>query len=118
MVGEASEPMIDTRDKILNRIEAATAPHADNRAEAYRRIARRYKEGGERDPTARLDLFVQRLCDYDATVYRCGEDEISKTVALALQSREKPGLVIPSDIPSAWLPERFEFPSDQGMTYQ
>jgi L-lactate dehydrogenase complex protein LldG len=118
MVEEARQAMSAARREILNRIHAATAPEPDQRVESYRAIARHYTVVAERDAAGRLDLFRQRLCDYGATVYRCGEHEISTTVAQALKTRQKTGLLVSTDIPTVWLPELFEFRSDAGMTYE
>jgi len=118
MVEKAGETMSGAREGILNRSRIAPAQSADTRLDAYRRISRRYITAGDQGVAARLELFTQRLHDYEAMVYRCQEHEISSTVAQALKSRGKRGLLIPPGIERAWLPDQFVFLPDETFTYE
>jgi L-lactate dehydrogenase complex protein LldG len=51
-----------------------------------------------------VQLFVSRLEDYNAGVHRIRETEISDTVAKLLKKYSLNQLVIPADIPPAWVP--------------
>jgi len=106
------------RDSILTRIRATTKGDSMARMNEYSAIPRLYRQRGELDSTQRVALFMERLIDYDAAVYRCSEKEISETVAQALRARAKTGLVIPSALPKAWLPTAFEFIHDENFTYE
>lgn len=66
---------------------------------------------------ARLDLFVDRLHDYDAIVYRNNELRIRETIAGVMTQRGKSGLLIPAGLPAEWLPAGFSFVSDSGLSY-
>ena len=48
-----------------------------------------------------IDLFVDRLVDYKATVTRSGEAELGAAVAGALDGVAR--LVVPADLPADWL---------------
>ena len=69
------------------------------------------------DPEAKIHLFIDRLVDYNATVYRTDHAGIAATVAEALGVRGKRGLVIPSGLPSEWLPNGFHFTVDRDLDY-
>ena len=106
------------RETILSRIRAGTGPKPGDRADAYKIISRRYTQGGRLDTATRLQLFQQRLQDYDAAVYQCAEAEIPQTIAQAMSARTKTGLLIAGDVPASWLPDGFTFRADEGMSYE
>jgi L-lactate dehydrogenase complex protein LldG len=108
---------MSARDEILGRIRRASSRNGMDRAQDYAAIPRAYRHGSESDEAARLDLFADRLHDYNAVVYRSVETRIAETVAEALTARGKHGMVIPPDLPAAWLPAGFEFTRDDGMSY-
>jgi len=105
------------REEILNRVRRATGGDEMDRAPDYEAIVREYRHAGTLDPGARLELFADRLHDYNATVYRCPEVKIAGSVAEALEARGKRGLVIPAGLPAEWLPAGFEFAMDRGLAY-
>jgi L-lactate dehydrogenase complex protein LldG len=82
----------DARDVVLRRIRSALGP-----APARVEVPREYRTGG----TASVELFVDRLVDYRATVRQCAADELASTIAEALAGTEV--LVVPSGVPEAWL---------------
>ena len=109
------------KEEILARVAQALAggpPRLpENRAREYEGLPRMYRRSGTMDAAARLDLFEDRLHDYNAVVYRCGGSEISAAVAKALESRGKRGLVIPRSLPPEWLPDGFTFVRDEALSY-
>lgn len=112
---------MSAKDEILTRIGRAivdTGPRMpEDRAREYDALTRMYRTSGMLQESARLDLFEDRLHDYNAVVYRCVSAEIAATIAKALTAREKQGLVIPADLPAAWLPGGFRFVRDEGLSY-
>jgi L-lactate dehydrogenase complex protein LldG len=80
-------------------------------------VERDYRVSLGLEPEARIELFVDRLVDYNATVYRCESENIAATVAEALGVRGKSGLVVPSGLPKEWLPAGFDFTVDDGLDY-
>jgi L-lactate dehydrogenase complex protein LldG len=101
--------MNETREAILELIRDATGGATPAREGEYAAIARDYRQVGSLDIHDRLDLFIDRLNDYGATVYRCNESQISTLVAEALHARGKASLLIPRDLPRVWLPDEFNF---------
>ena len=50
-----------------------------------------------------IDLFVERVSDYRATVHRATEETLSAIIAGLLAARTVHRLAVPGGIPSAWL---------------
>jgi L-lactate dehydrogenase complex protein LldG len=62
-----------------------------------------------------LDLFVEQVADYKATVRRCGPDGIAAAVAAFLDG--VPRIVVPSGVPAGWLAAYAgEVVRDDGLT--
>jgi len=92
---------VTARDEVLDRIRRA---RGDTPVPP---VAREYRTADGRpagDP-ALLDLLVDRLEDYQATVRRCAPEQIAATVGTALASVEGSVLVAPG-VPAAWRPDR------------
>ena len=105
--------MNGAREEILARIREAKA---GAQALEYDAIPRHYRRRGTLDAEACVALFIDRLHDYNATVYRTAEPTIAQTIAEALQARGKRRLAIPTSLPEAWLPPGFEFVRDDAAT--
>ena len=101
--------MSTARDEILERIRDAMGGSAPGREADYATIPREYLRRGVLEPTAKIDLFIDRLHDYGAKVMPSTEAELASVVADALRARGKASLLIPRDIPRAWLPDGFHF---------
>jgi L-lactate dehydrogenase complex protein LldG len=102
------------RDAILGSIRKALGSDAqrssDEIAAEYAAIPRAYKHQGTLDSSAMLELFTHRLFEYDAGVTRCSAEEIPQHVAHLLNGRNRGRLAIPLGLPTAWLPQGFDFP--------
>lgn len=91
---------MSARDEVLARIRTARANAS------VPPVARDYRTGDGRsagDP-ALLDLLVDRLEDYKATVLRCGPGEVAATVATALAAVAGSVVVAPG-VPAGWRPD-------------
>jgi L-lactate dehydrogenase complex protein LldG len=87
------------RDEVLARIRAAIG---DTPAQPVVRAYRTADGRAAGDP-ALLDLLVDRLEDYRATVLRCAPDDVAATVASALAGLTGDVVVAPG-VPTAWRP--------------
>jgi L-lactate dehydrogenase complex protein LldG len=107
----------NSRAQILRRIRAANGgPSTEQAARGgWNEIARNYKRVGVLQPEGVLQLFEERLRDYDATVTRVGREDVSLGVATLLGYRRKQSIVLPSGIPAYWLPNGFTFVVDEGL---
>ena len=99
---------MSARDELLGRIRTALGTDRPQPAE----VVRDYRTADERpagDPAV-LDLLVDRLEDYRATVLRCAPEEIGATVVAALDAGLGPGwapgdLVVAPGVPENWRPD-------------
>jgi len=107
-------PMRDTtnhRDAILASIRRSlgVAQSAETIAAEYRAIPRTYAQASALNQHQLLELFAERLIEYDAGVYRIEVNAIAETISKILTHRSKRGLAIPAGLPTAWLPQDFAF---------
>jgi L-lactate dehydrogenase complex protein LldG len=89
---------VSARDEVLGRIRTALGEH---RAPVPP-VARDYRTTDDRSPADLLDLLVDRLEDYQATVVRCGAAEVAATVAAALPAGD---VVVAPGVPTPWRPD-------------
>jgi L-lactate dehydrogenase complex protein LldG len=110
------DAQVKDRARILSSIRMAlgTSPTPEAVGAGYGSIARTYTQTGELDQGALLELFKERLLEYDAGVYHAPMDAISDRVAEMLTKRGKHGLAMPTGVPPAWLPEGFVFAEADG----
>ena len=108
----------NARSRILASIRmslgASTTPEAI--AAEYGAIARNYRRSSAVGDHALLDLFTDRLLEYDAGVYRTSREHIAAIVAEILVLRTKHRMAIPAGISEAWLPEGFDFAIADGWS--
>lgn len=110
--------MTTAKDEVLARIRHAMHGSPPARELEYAALPRQYQRSGSLGAAARLSLFVERLEDYEAAVYRCPEARIRETIAEALTVRRKRGLIVPKALPPEWLPGSFAFVRDDELTYE
>lgn len=95
------------RERILARIRKAASTHLpgssppmeDQRVE----IPREYRPRGEGSREEVLDLFVDRVSDYRATVLRATPETLSAEIGGVLVRIGPLRLVLPPDLPPLWL---------------
>lgn len=78
-------------------------------AAEYASIPRSYTRTGIASAEMRVELFIDRLLEYDAGFYRSGRNAIAETIAKTLSLRARRRLAIPAGLPQEWLPDGFEF---------
>jgi L-lactate dehydrogenase complex protein LldG len=104
--------MSDARTAILDTIRRELARDPDlpaSRLEespeiAYTRIPREYQRTAALDHEAVLELFYDRLRDYDSELIFTDEDGIADAVLHAMQEANEHLLLVPAGIAEAWLP--------------
>ena len=109
--------MSEAKDEVLRRVRAGLRDVQGVREQEYRSIARDYLHTNEATVEQRLHLFTERLQDYDAHVYRCGESHIAQTIAHALAEREKHRIVVPRGVPETWLPQNAQWLRGNDFSY-
>lgn len=106
--------MDTAKDEVLARIREALGRLAPPIRSS---VTREYRVAGVLSFPERVELFIERLHDYDAIVHRAGPHEIAVAVARALEARGKRGLLVPLGIRAEWLPPRFLFQRDTVLSY-
>lgn len=114
------------REAILARVRAALPDQASCetvRATEYADIPREYRRQGHLDPHARLDLFEERLREYDGGVHRISISDLESDpaplqtlIAELLTQRSKRRIAIPAGLPPGWLPGGFDFIEADAMS--
>jgi L-lactate dehydrogenase complex protein LldG len=109
---------ISSREEILQRVRTATggASTEEEVRTGWNAVPRQYKRKGVLRRELVLELFEDRLRDYDATVVRCGRGDVARSVAGMLSERGKRRLVVPAGLAKEWLPADFQFVVDEGLT--
>ncbi|MEV4811701.1 LutC/YkgG family protein [Micromonospora avicenniae] len=102
MVGAA----VSGREEVLARLRAARGTQPRGPAE----VPRDYRPAGA---AVDLDLLVDRLTDYRATVHRCAEPEVARVVDDVLGGRR---IVVPPALPRRWLPASVTAVTDDNLT--
>jgi L-lactate dehydrogenase complex protein LldG len=97
--------MTSARDEVLARIRTALG---ESRPEVV--VPRDYRTVDDRPAAQLLDVLVDRLEDYKASVLRCGPDEVGATVAAALDTGlgagwDPPSVVVAPGVPAGWRPD-------------
>ena len=89
------------REEILTRIRTAVAGAAQSAP-----IERAYLPAHVE--TGLTDLLAENLADYRALVHRCTAAEIAQVVARLIAEHGDTSLVIPDDLPEAWIPREIQ----------
>ncbi|SBV25385.1 LutC/YkgG family protein [Micromonospora krabiensis] len=98
--------MTSAREVVLARLRAARGPAPAGPAEP----PRDYRPAGSL--AADVDLLVDRLVDYRATVHRCDDAEVARVVDGVLGGRR---IVVPPGLPGRWLPDTVDAVTDDGL---
>lgn len=97
------------RELVLGRIRAANAgAGAEVRAAAYEGVVRGYQQTAELHGDALVELFAERLREYDAQVHAATGESVREVVAKALAASGQRGAVVAAGFRTQWLPEGFE----------
>lgn len=90
----------DPRKAILAAIEFANAGREQSAA-----VTRAYRRPARTDTTNTLELFVDRVSDYQAVVTYASTSTLAATVAQVLSARGSHSVVIPPGVPREWMSE-------------
>lgn len=92
--------MSSAKDEILGRIRTALADVPGDSPEHDVPVSWEYGRATRTDGI--LDVFVDRLEDYKATVVRCAEADVATRVAEALTDCDARSVVVPTDLADSW----------------
>jgi L-lactate dehydrogenase complex protein LldG len=105
---------VNAREEVLGRIRTALGETRPTGTEVVRDYRRAHPVTGP----AVLDLLVDRVEDYRATVLRCGADEVGRTVVAALDQGLGAGwvagdVVVAPGLPESWRPAGADVDDDR-----
>jgi L-lactate dehydrogenase complex protein LldG len=105
-----------SREDVLGRIRQALGPDRTTPAEVTRDY--RLVDGRPPGDSALLELLVDRVEDYRASVLRCGPDEVAGTVVAALDQGVGAGwapgdVVVAPGLPGDWRPAGSDVDDDR-----
>lgn len=101
--------MTTAREAILARVRASLADDPPGVV-----VARDYRLRGERDAAAVLDLFVERVRDYEATVVVTDDPRAAVAAALLAASARRIGIAV--DLEHELRPRGVELLEDDGLS--
>lgn len=105
------------REEILGRIRAALPGEPASVAASYASIARTYQRQGTLDGEACLELFIDRLVDYDSQVVQLKDErEIADAVERLMREAGEERLIVAGAMPKEWCPAGVELIVDEGLT--
>lgn len=102
---------MNAKQVVLDRIRSALGPEPD--VPDVPRSYRTAGEGTDQDEDL-IELLVDRLTDYRATVLRCDADGIGDAVTEALGAATR--VVVPPGLPETWLAGAVEAVVDDGLS--
>jgi L-lactate dehydrogenase complex protein LldG len=107
---------VSAREEVLGRIRTALGTERATPAAVTRDY--RLTDGRPAGDPALLELLVDRIEDYRATVLRCAPDEIDATVVAALELALGAGwspadVVVAPGLPAQWRPEGCDVDDDR-----
>lgn len=98
------------RSAILERIAKANAGvDAGARDADYAAIGREYQRVTGMDRPAILEMFVERLREYDAQVHEAGHGNVADAIRAALEQHGQRSAVVGNGFPDEWLPQGFSW---------
>ena len=104
-MSDARSTILDTIRKQLARDPDLPASTLEESPEtAYARIPRGYQRSASLDREAVLELFYDRLRDYDSELIFTDEAGIADAVLQAMHEADEHLLLVPGGVPEAWLP--------------
>lgn len=109
--------MSQAREAILNRIRTANnAANATAQAAEYPAIERNYQQAAALDREAILNIFADRLHEYDAHVFEAKPDTLAAIIVEVLKSHNQNSAIVADHFPQQSLPAGFVFQRESEVT--
>jgi len=102
------------REEILSRIRTALPGDPLDPAGSHASIPRLYNRAGTLTREARLELFIDRLLDYDTEIIQI--ETAAEIPAAIIHAAHEERLVTPADFPSEWLPVNVAIALDNNLS--
>ena len=102
------------REEILSRIRTALPGDPLDPAASHASISRLYNRAGTLTRDARLELFIDRLLDYDTEIIQT--ETAAEIPAAIIEAAQDERLVTPTDFPREWLPPNLAVTLDNHLS--
>lgn len=110
-------PLLAAREEVLGRIRAALPGDPESVAASYASIHRTYSRRGTLARNACIDLFIDRLIDYDAEVIQLDDETgLAEAIARVLRNADEDRLLVAPDLPKRWHPAHLNPIVDHALT--
>jgi len=108
---------LSARDEILRRIREALPGEPVDPAASHARIERSYRTSEGLSHEACLELFLDRLIDYDTEVLQVeNQAGIAGAIAAALRRAGEDKALVAEEFSAAWIPDGFAFEKDGSLS--
>lgn len=100
--------MTSAREEILRRVRRATHDVPKDEQPEDIPVERGYRKEDDAPRDEIVERFAERVAEYEATVHRVNESDLSREIGEALERRDIQQLVVPADLSEGWIPEGVE----------
>ncbi len=100
--------MATAKETILWRVRRATRDVPEDERPEDVPVERGYRKEGDGSRTEIVDRFAAYVAEYEATVHRVTEDDLTGRIEEILTDRGRRSLVVPPGLPEGWIPGGFE----------
>ncbi len=109
-----------SRERMLERIQVALRDVLKDEQSQEPFVERSYRHNETVPDKERIERFIERVTDYKAIVHRVEERALPAAIAECCTACSIRRLVVPTDLPTAWLPAGVEILSDAEapLTYE
>src|SRR5689334_9589596 len=111
-----SSIMSSSREAMLGKIREALrdVPRSERPEDVA--IDRSYLMAAPSPRNALIEHFLDRVSEYKAAVRKVSPSELPRAIAEACAARGVRRLVVPADLPHAWIPDGVEMLREPGLT--
>ena len=97
--------MASAKEEILWRIRRATHDVPKDERPEDIPVERGYRKEDDAPREEIVEMFAERVAEYEATVHRVRKDDLPRAIAEAFERRGLRRLVVPPGLPKEWIPE-------------
>jgi L-lactate dehydrogenase complex protein LldG len=105
--------MSETKKEILSRIRQALDDVPKDEQKKQHFPEREYQQESEWDQEKRVQIFKERISEYDAKVLEAEQEKLAEAIEKAFQRQDIKKLVVPAEFPHKWLPDDLELLEDE-----
>ncbi len=110
--------MREARGEILKRVRHALRDVPRHEQPGDVAVERGYRTTGDMPSEQLIEQFVERVREYKATVRSVTTGTLPEAIAEACAARGVRRLLVPRDVPDAWIPDQVTPLPDAGLTHE